>query len=187
MKTIYLKDHPKLVAAHEFVTSHPESIIAGGVARDVFLNREYKDVDIFMPEPLTRDASQSLHKLIRDMPSCEVHPCTYMEPGSRYIVGEIDICVLPRGRMLDLDSFLQSFDMVMSQAWLEPTADGFTVSVTKLFTEFNGRRLLGYYPSLANKSFEHVRRIQEKFDNYLAVALAEPKDGMLHDGAEYPL
>jgi len=50
MKTIYLKDHPKLKVAHEFVTQYPDAIIAGDVARDIFLEREYNDIDIFVLE-----------------------------------------------------------------------------------------------------------------------------------------
>lgn len=183
MNTIYLKGHPKLKVAHEFVTKYPDAIIAGGVARDILLGREYNDIDIFVPELLTASASENLHGDIRSMEDCIVHNDTYTGYGARYIVGDLDICILPREDMTSIKRLVEQFDMVPSQAWLEPTHDGFNVKATELFHQMNARKVLGYYPGLVKQPSDHLSRIMRTFSSdYLLVALTESNDYLVNEG-----
>lgn len=175
---IKLEDHPKLKMAHTLVTKYPDAIIAGGVARDILLGVEYNDIDIFIPSPLTYSASESLHGDIRAMAGCIVHKDTYTGQGVRYIVGDLDICILPRAKMTSIEGLVESFDMVMSQAWLAPIKDGFHVHCTDLFTEMQHRKVIGYYPDLVLDSSAHVVRIVERFgDDHLVIAFSNPNKG----------
>jgi len=172
---IKLEGHPKLKAAHKLVTKYPDAIIAGGVARDILLGVEYNDIDIFIPFPLTPSAIASLCDELLVMDGCAVHEDTYTGCGRRYIAGDLDICILPRAKMTSIEGLVEGFDMVMSQAWLEPTKDGFSVHCTDLFSEMQDRKVIGYYPDLVLEQSNHVVRIAERFgEDHLVVAFLNP-------------
>jgi len=69
-----------------------------------------------------------------------------------------------------------SFDMVSSQAWLEPVKDGFEVKATDLFYQLNDKKVLGFYENVAG-SGDHISRVIEKYSDYLAVSLVQPATG----------
>ena len=176
IKEINLRDHPKLAEAHEFVKNRTDAVIAGGVARDILLGREYNDIDIFVADSLIRWGD--VDDEIRAMDHCVVHEDTYTNYGSRFIVGNLDISVLPRDKMAGIQCLMDQFDMVYSQAWLEPTADGFTAKSTELFDDMHERRIIGYYPTRIKGESDHVTRIVELLGNnsLLVMALAETNE-----------
>ena len=47
--SIYKDAHPALQLAHAFSSEFNNAIIAGGVARDLFNQRPFNDIDVFIP------------------------------------------------------------------------------------------------------------------------------------------
>jgi hypothetical protein len=170
MKTLKLKDHPKLKEAHEFVTNFPDAIIAGGVARDILLDKEYDDIDIFVPDPLVTKAAYRLYGATFNI--------------SKDKASALDIKILPRSEMLSVEGLIEQFDLVMNQAWLEPCWGGFEVYSTDLFDSLYEAGLFGYYPNRVTLSSEHVKSVYNSFkDEYELLALVngvKPIEGVAH-------
>ena len=172
---IKLKAHPKLKVAHEFVTNHPEVVIAGGVARDILLGKEYDDVDMFagLGSNMKDIAKQilALKKACNDL-DLELHlaPAAY-DFNARFNAGNLNICLLTQEIMSTTEKMVTSFDMVMSQAWLVPTKSGFEVKATDLFHQLNDHKILGYYPDIVHRESEHVARIADKYPEHLLLEL----------------
>jgi len=177
---IKVKDHPRLAAAHTLVTNHPEMIIAGGVARDILLGVEYNDVDIFaVTDDNARDIAKQTLVIKQACDDLELDltlvPTNSYE-GIRFNAGNLDICLPPPvGGVLTTEMLVGSFDMVMSQAWLEPTKYGFKVKATDLFHQLNNHKILGYYSDSIHMRSKHVLRIQDKYPDYLLLELAQER------------
>jgi hypothetical protein len=68
---------------------------------------------------------------------------------------------------------VKCFDLVSSQAWLEPVKGGFEIQATKLFYELNDRKVLGIYENISGND-GHIGRIIEKYPEYLPLNLVQP-------------
>jgi hypothetical protein len=170
-KQIKLKDHPKLKAAHEFVTNYPDAIIAGGVARDLLLDREYSDIDIFVPDPLEKTTAYKLYGAISRISEDQ------KRRANLSAIGEVvlDIKIMDRDQMISIEGLLEEFEIALNQAWLERTDDGFEVHSTPLFDSLAKHKIFGYYPDLVNQTSDHLQRIYDSFNSeYELLALAYP-------------
>ena len=148
---INLKKHPELKPANELLKIFPKAIIAGGVARDLINGKEFKDVDVFI-------AARSTVELAKI---------------------SFDICILKK-HFNNAECLVSTFDMVSSQAWLEPTKDGFEVKATDLFHHFNKKKILGFYANVSRGS-DHISRIREKYPDYLPLSLVQPANPVPFD------
>ena len=86
-------------------------------------------------------------------------------------IANLDICILHEN--FTAESLVSTFDMVSSQAWLEPVKDGFEVKATDLFYQLNDKKVLGLYENVTG-SAGHIERIKEKFPGWLSLSLVQP-------------
>ena len=177
---ITLKKHPELKLAHKLLQLFPDAIIAGGVARDLINGKSFKDVDFFIPAPSSFDLARisisigrfadELKKeetLLKD--SYGIATCGPV----RISIENLDICILHEN-FTTAESLVSTFDMVSSQAWLEPVKDGFEAAATELFYELNKKKVLGLYEDVSG-SAGHIERIKEKYPDYLPLSLKQPE------------
>ena len=193
---ITLKKHPELKLAHDFLQAFPKAIIAGGAARDLINGKPVQDVDIFVT-PLS---SGELFASSLDTQICINEPTVVgislvaMEVGCfatkinekptftecyyrtntiiRIGFANLDICILSNSD--DINKLMVSFDMVSSQAWLEPTENGFETKATDLFHKLNDKKVLGFYENVSG-STGHIERIKEKYPDWLPLSLVQPQ------------
>ncbi len=175
---ITLKKHPELKLAKELLKIFPGAIIAGGVARDLINGKEFKDVDIFIPAPTAFDIAKisiSIGRFAAELKKEEILlEDTYdIATGGpiRINIENLDICIL--NEYFTVKSLVLTFDMVSSQAWLEPVKGGFEVKATDLFYELNEKKVLGFYENVTG-SAGHIERIKEKYPNWLPLSLVQP-------------
>ncbi len=86
-------------------------------------------------------------------------------------IANLDICILHED--FNAKSLVSTFDMVSSQAWLEPVKDGFEVKATDLFYELGKKKVLGFFENISRGS-DHIARIAEKYPEWLPLNLAHP-------------
>ncbi len=173
---ITLKKHPELKLANELIKKFPKAIIAGGVARDIINGKEFKDVDIFIPAPTAAKLTKISFDLgyfateLNEEPSIDE---SYYMANSwvRIGIANLDICILNKN--FTAESLVSTFDMVSSQAWLEPVIDGFEVKATGLFYQLNDKKVLGLYENVTG-SAGHIERIKEKYSGWLPLSLVQP-------------
>ena len=181
---ITLKEHPGLKLANKLLKKFPGAIIAGGVARDLINGKEFKHVDIFIPASTAAKLTKISFDLgcfateLNEEPSIDDN---YFMANSqvRFGIANLDICV-PNKHFDNAESLVSTFDMVSSQAWLEPTSDGFEVKATELFYELNKKKVLGFYECVAGSS-DHIARVKEKYPDYLPLSLAQPQVDFYED------
>ena len=191
---IILKKHPELKLANELLKIFPGAIIAGGVARDLINGKEFKDVDIFIPAvapvELTR-ISFDIGCFAAELKEKPTFDENYYMANSwvRIGIANLDICILHED--FNAKSLVSTFDMVSSQAWLEPVKDGFEVKATDLFYALSKKKVLGFYENISRGS-DHIARIIEKYPEWLPLSLVQPAipvpfDPPVNDGfAEIP-
>jgi hypothetical protein len=175
---ITLNEYPELKAANELLKAIPSAVIAGGVARDLINGKEFEDVDIFIPALTEVELSEISIEIgcfateLKEKPRMED---VYVMSKSIYRVrlSNLDICILYKS-VSSTESLISSFDMVSSQAWLEPIEDGFEVKATDLFYELNNKKVLGFYEEVAGDK-RHIERIKGKYPDYLPLSLKQPK------------
>ena len=174
---ITLKKHPELKLANELLKLFPKAIIAGGVARDLINGYKFKDVDLFIPAPTAFEVAKIAIRIGRFAAELKkedlVLDDTYYMAGRpiRINIENLDICILSED--FTANSLVSTFDMVSSQAWLEPVKGGFEVKATDLFHELNEKKVLGFYENVTG-SAGHIGRIKEKYPNYLPLSLVQP-------------
>ena len=172
---ITLKKHPELKLADELLKIFPKAIIAGGVARDLINGKEFKDVDIFIPAPTATDLSRISMDIgffateLQDKPKFLVNYFYTTKTLVRIGISNLDICIL-NDISSDPEKLVSTFDMVSSQAWLEPVKDGFEVKATDLFYELNDKKVLGFYEEVSGGK-GHIERVKEKYPDYLPLSL----------------
>jgi len=177
---ITLKKHPELKLANELLQVFPGAIIAGGVARDLINGKEFKDVDIFVPSPTAIELARISIRIGRFAVEYKkedlVLDDAYYMAGRpiRVKIENLDICIL--NEYFTAESLVSTFDMVSSQAWLEPVKDGFEVKATDLFYQLNDKKVLGLYANVSSGS-DHISRIREKYPDYLPLSLVQPATG----------
>ncbi len=175
---ITLKKHPELKPANELLKIFPKAIIAGGVARDLINGKGFKSVDIFIfartDVELAKISFEIANLVIDEKPSFDEN---YYMANSLIRIGiaNLDIC-LHTVKFGNAEELVSTFDMILSQAWLEPTNDGFEVKATDLFHHFNKRKILGFYANVSRGS-DHISRIREKYPDYLPLSLVQPATG----------
>ena len=176
---ITLKKHPELKLAHKLLQVFPDAIIAGGAARDLINGKSFKDVDFFIPAPSPFDLARisiSIGRFAADLKKKE----TLLEDSYdiatggpiRISIENLDICILHES--FTAEKLVSTFDMVSSQAWLEPLKDGFEAAATELFYELNKKKVLGLYEDLSG-SAGHIERVKEKYPDYLPLSLKQPE------------
>ena len=173
---ITLKQHPELKLASKLLETIPRAIIAGGVARDLINGKEFKDVDVFIPAPSAVEVSKisiEIGSLAAELKETPIIDGNYHLAKSLVRIGlsNLDICIL-NGNFGEVANLVSSFDMVSSQAWLEPVKDGFEVKATELFYELNDKKVLGFYEEVTGSGV-HVERVKEKYPDYLPLSLAQ--------------
>ena len=183
---ITLKKHPELKLANELLKIFPEAIIAGGVARDLINGIEFKDVDIFIQSRTEFETAEIAIKI--GAFATKSKKDILAVDDSYYMVGilvrvkieNLDICVINPVFNLDLDpvfnaeKLVHTFDMVSSQAWLEPVKDGFEVKATDLFYQLNEKKVLAYFQN-GTLGEMYIQRIKEKFPDWLPLCLTQPR------------
>ena len=175
---ITLKKYPELKWAYKLLKVFSKAIIAGGVPRDLINGRDYEDVDIFIPAPTFMEQSKISMAIGYLAKELKVEPCFndyYQMPNSIICIeiGNLDICILSQ-HFSDEGSLVATFDMVSSQAWLEPVKGGFDVKASDLFHELNDKKVLGFY-TRAPDDGSHVERIKKKYPDYLPLSLTQPQ------------
>ncbi len=174
---ITLKKHPELKLANELLQVFPGAIIAGGVSRDLINGKEFKDVDIFVPSPTAIELARISIRIgrfaVEHKKEDLVLDNTYYMAGRpiRVKIENLDICIL--NEKFTAESLVSTFDMVSSQAWLEPVKDGFEVKATDLFYQLNDKKVLGFYENVTG-SAGHIERIKEKYSGWLPLSLVQP-------------
>jgi len=173
--TMKISESPALIQACEFVKHFPTALVAGGVARDIILGREFNDVDIFMesgscPSERAKQILDIQHKCQALGLEIEVQDSYYPYSEVGLTAGFLDICIIHNDTTVP-EKLVETFDMVASQAWLEFKGYVAVAHSTKLFKEFNEHKVLGYYPSLAKHPFDHIDRISVRYPDYLPLAL----------------
>ena len=172
---ITLKKHPELKLANELLKIFPKAIIAGGAARDLINGKGFKSVDIFIfartDVELAKISFEIANLVIDEKPSFDEN---YYMANSLIRIGiaNLDIC-LHTVKFGNAEELVSTFDMVLSQAWLEPTKEGFEVKATDLFHHFNKKKILGFYENVSRGS-DHISRIREKYPDYWALSLVQP-------------
>ncbi|MCU7833699.1 MAG: hypothetical protein KZQ83_00490 [gamma proteobacterium symbiont of Taylorina sp.] len=176
---ITLEQHPELKLAHEFIKKFPDAVIAGGVARDLLCNRESNDIDIFMSvssdiEKINYGIHMGRFFSEKGFDGYETRDHYGFDGHLMQInVGNLDICLMTKD--FSKTELIDSFDMVSSHAWMEPTDDGFEVKATDLFQKLNDKRILGIYRKKADFREDHIQRICDKYSDYLPLELDKPK------------
>ena len=174
---ITLKKHPELKLANKLIKKFPGAIIAGGVARDLINGKEFKQVDIFIPASTVA----KLTKISFDLgcfatelnEESSIHDINFMANSQAcFGIANLDICIAHK-HFDNAESLVSTFNMVSSQAWLEPTKDGFEVKATDFFHELNNKKILGFYEGVSLGS-DHIVRIIEKYPDYLKLSLVQP-------------
>lgn len=177
----------KLHYAHRFIQKYQQVSdnlvsVAGGVARDLILEKEINDVDIFIPlytknPEVTAEAVMQLQSICRELRlTLElIDSCEYDAVNLRFKAENLDICFIsPEYR--SVEEIIHDFDMVMSQAWLEWTSKGFEIHATQLFHQLKDKQVLGYYSeNIQHCNSSHVERIGEKLGEYMPLALEKPR------------
>ena len=171
MKRIKLENHPKLKEAHRFVTKYSDAIIAGGVARNIILGREYNKIDIFVPEPLSESTCYQLYgETFRINKEKEHRSDSHRLFNNNEV--DLSIKIMPRSETVCFEELVEQSSIVMDQAWLEPVEGGFKVYSSDLFEQLNKHKIIGYDLGGINNDAEDLKEIRNEFgDDYLLLAI----------------
>lgn len=175
-----------LKLAHEFVSKVKHSVIAGGAARDMLTGRKFKDIDIFIPACGSSDLVGEV-AIVVDF--CHKHNLDFESIVGKYgsevsSMGDNKVLGVIKTKNIDFifmtsyrstQDLIDGFDMVSSQAWLELDGDGFKPQATELFYQLDEKKILGIYPDKANDRYEHIKRICDKYSDYLPLNLNEAR------------
>lgn len=171
---ITLEQYPSLKAAHKLLKAFPKAIIAGGAPRDIFNGRDFNDVDIFIPISQNWELAECAMKLGQWAAEANKDPVmdpVYRDVGGRVRIGidNMDICLINLP-FENGDVLVQQFDMLASQAWLEPIDTGFEVKATDLFYELNDKKILGIYAKKVSSRDDLIESVNEIFGGSLQLS-----------------
>ena len=178
--------HPALKLAHTFTTGFSGAIIAGGVARDLFNDRSFSVIDIFIQHGNKVEEYEQIMAVTKfccENKLCFEYCSDYNELNNCFSIKASDLnnvdvklefsFMYKSLLKLPAEKFVKTFDMVSSEAWLEPMEGGFNIGTTERFEELNERKILGIYYSKIEGYYSHINTVAKKYPDYITLGLEE--------------